>query len=62
MTSKTILVLAIATVIAVGSLVLYADVFADKDNKRESKFLEKYGTDKAKWSDDVWNEYEYGDE
>jgi len=24
--------------------------------------MEKYGADKAKWSDDVWEEYEYGDE
>jgi len=30
-------------------------------DKREAKFMEKYGTDKAKWSDDVWEEYEYGD-
>ena len=30
--------------------------------KREAKFLEKYGTDRSKWSDEVWEKYEYGDE
>ena len=34
---------------------------AQKADKREAKFMEKYGTDKAKWSDDAWEEYEYGD-
>ena len=29
--------------------------------KREAQFMKKYGTDKSKWSDDVWEEYEYGD-
>lgn len=33
-----------------------------REDARESKFIEKYGVDKAKWSDEVWNEYEYGDE
>jgi len=33
---------------------------AEKADKRESKFMQKYGTDKAKWSDDTWEEYEYG--
>lgn len=33
---------------------------AEKADKREAKFMEKYGTDKAKWSDDTWEEYEYG--
>jgi len=33
-----------------------------KEDKREAKFIEKYGADKAKWSDDVWEEYEYGEE
>lgn len=34
---------------------------AEKADKREADFMEKYGTDKAKWSDDTWEEYEYGD-
>jgi hypothetical protein len=29
-----------------------------KENKRETKFIEKYRSDKSKWSDDVWDEYE----
>jgi len=33
-----------------------------KENEREAKFIEKYGADKSKWSDDVWDEYEYGDD
>ena len=33
----------------------------DKEDKREAKFVEKYGADKSKWSEDVWDEYEYGD-
>jgi len=24
--------------------------------------MEKYGVDKSKWSDDVWEEYEYGED
>ena len=32
-----------------------------KEDKREAKFMEKYGADKSKWSDDTWDEYEYGD-
>lgn len=34
---------------------------AQKADKREAKFMEKYGIDKTKWSDDTWDEYEYGD-
>lgn len=30
-----------------------------KADQREARFMEKYGTDKAKWSDDIWDEYEY---
>ena len=33
-----------------------------KEDAREAKFIEKYGIDKSKWSDDVWDEYEYGEE
>ena len=32
---------------------------AQKADKREAKFFEKYGTDKSKRSDDVWDDYEY---
>jgi len=32
-----------------------------KADQREAQFLEKYGSDKAEWSNDVWEEYEYGD-
>jgi len=28
----------------------------------EAKFIEKHGADKSKWSEDVWDEYEYGDD
>ena len=28
--------------------------------RREPKFLEKYGNDRSKWSEDVWDEYDYG--
>lgn len=31
-------------------------------NNFENFCMEKYGTDKSKWSDDVWEKYEYGDE
>ena len=31
-----------------------------KEDSREAKFIEKYGADKSKWSDDAWDEYEYG--
>ena len=34
----------------------------EKAEKREAKFMEKYGTDRSKWSDEVWEKYEYGDE
>jgi hypothetical protein len=34
----------------------------EKMEKRESDFMEKYGIDRSKWSDDVWEKYEYGDE
>jgi hypothetical protein len=34
----------------------------EKKDTRESKFMEKYGPDKTKWSDDVLNEYEYDDD
>jgi len=34
----------------------------EKAEKREAKFTEKYGTDRSKWSDEVWEKYEYGDE
>jgi len=30
--------------------------------KRETKFMEKYGTDRLKWSAEVWEKYEYDDE
>jgi len=30
--------------------------------QREAEFLEKYGTDRSKWSDEVWEKYEYSDE
>jgi len=33
-----------------------------KEDEREAKFIEKYGPDKSKWSDDVWDEYEYREE
>jgi len=33
-----------------------------KEDEHEAKFIEKYGVDKSKWSDDVWDEYEYGEE
>lgn len=33
-----------------------------KENEHEAKFIEKYGADKSKWSDDVWDEYEYDDD
>jgi len=33
-----------------------------KEDAHEAKFIEKYGADKSKWSDDVWDEYEYGEE
>lgn len=29
--------------------------------KREAKFVEKYGTDMSKWTAEVWEEYKYGD-
>ena len=32
----------------------------EKVEKREAKFMEKYGTDRSKWSDDVWDEFENG--
>lgn len=35
---------------------------ARKEDAREAKFIEKYGADRSKWSDDIWDEYEYGDE
>ncbi|MDH3395540.1 MAG: hypothetical protein OEL52_05220 [Nitrosopumilus sp.] len=33
----------------------------EKAEKRESQFMEKYGTDRSKWSDEVWEEFENGD-
>ena len=33
-----------------------------KEDEHEAKFIEKYGADKSKWSNDVWDEYEYGEE
>jgi len=33
----------------------------EKMEKREAEFLEKYGTDRSKWSADVWEKYEYGE-
>ena len=33
-----------------------------KEDAREAEFIEKYGIDKSKWSDDVWEEYEYGEQ
>jgi len=33
----------------------------EKAEKREAKFMEKYGTDRSKWSDEVWGEFENGD-
>jgi len=33
-----------------------------KEDVKEAKFVEKHGVDKSKWSDDVWDEYEYGEE
>lgn len=33
-----------------------------KVNTKGAKSIEKYGIDKSKWSDDVWDDYEYGDE
>ena len=32
-----------------------------KEDKQEVKFIEKYGIERSKWSDAVWEEYEYGD-
>jgi hypothetical protein len=34
----------------------------EKMEKRESQFMKKYGTDRSKWSDDIWDKYEYDDE
>jgi len=30
--------------------------------RRETKFLEKYGADRSKWSAEIWEEYEYSDD
>jgi len=34
----------------------------EKAEKRESQFMEKYGTDMSKWSAEILEKYEYGDE
>lgn len=34
----------------------------EKMEKRESEFMEKYGADMSKWSDEILEKYEYGDE
>jgi len=34
----------------------------EKMEQRETQFMEKYGSDRSKWFDDVWDEYEYGDD
>jgi len=32
----------------------------EKAEKREAKFMEKYGTDRSKWSDEVWGNLRMG--
>ncbi|MDH3313058.1 MAG: hypothetical protein OEM28_07920 [Nitrosopumilus sp.] len=32
---------------------------AKREDQREAKFMEKYGTDRSKWSDDVWDDLWY---
>lgn len=34
----------------------------ERIKKRESQFMEKYGTDISKWSDDIRKKYEYDNE
>ena len=34
----------------------------EKMEKRESQFMEKYGADMSKWSDEILEKYEYGDD